>query len=253
MRRRFLLASRRKAIAMSRFLVAVSLVASLTTAALADSAPRMTFAKAPPAVATGDLGDSAGTAAYPISDDVPPFVVDRARLRAKLADARKANLERFRAYQAKGIFPSNVYTSGALNVWRDQDGNYCAAATIIRTSGQTALVDEVAASDNFIKLADVTSGPLMDWILTSGLTQAELALIQRPFVGVAKQPALEPVPETIIAVDPKLRAKETARLAKVYKQIDATLVKQSKASLDAAVDRLLREDARLAYRIAYGS
>ena len=42
-------------------------------------------------------------------------------------------------YYTAGAYPSNVFTPGLANVWRDQDGRYCAAATIIRASGQARL------------------------------------------------------------------------------------------------------------------
>ena len=118
-----------------------------------------------------------------------------------LIQNRAANLARFRAYQQKGSFPSNVYTGSALNVWRDEDGKLCAAATIIRASGQTALVDQTAEDDNFIRLASVTSGPMMDWILTSGLTQAELALIQRPFIWSRRYRPLTSRQSTIMSAN----------------------------------------------------
>jgi hypothetical protein len=165
------------------------------------------------------------------------IVVDRDAVRAKLVEQRAANLARFRAYYRAKVYPSNVYKPGALNVWRDQDGHFCAAATIIRASGETALVDKVADQNNFIRLVDVKQGPLMDWMLTSGFTQEELVMIQKPFRPVAERPI--PDPDTTVAIEPTLRAKETARLFEVYKDVDAKLVKAQKASLERAVDRLM--------------
>ena len=78
----------------------------------------------------------------------------------------------------------------------------------------------------------------MDWILTSGLTQAELVMIQKPFMPVTQRPALEPVKP--VAIDTKLRAAETRRLAKLYKQIEQTLAKRQRANLELAVDRLMQ-------------
>ncbi|MBA3458234.1 MAG: hypothetical protein H0T42_34450 [Deltaproteobacteria bacterium] len=142
-----------------------------------------------------------------------------------------------------------MYTGGTLNVWQDPAGSFCAAATIIRASGQTTLVDQIAEDNNFIRLAAVTSGPLMDWILTSGLTQAELALIQRPFRPVTHRPSTQT--PTTVAVSPALRAKETARLAKLYREIDATLARNQKRSLDAAVERLMK-NPKLASQLVHG-
>ena len=78
----------------------------------------------------------------------------------------------------------------------------------------------------------------MDWILTSGLTQAELVMIQKPFMPVAERPELAPT--TTIAIDPRLRAAETRRLAKLYKTIEQKLDKGQRANLELAVDRLMQ-------------
>lgn len=221
---------------MSRIAAAFSLVVALSSVAAA--AP--SFSRPPP---------TAPAATMPA--DAPMMIVPatRAEVRAMLIENRAANLARFRAYQQKGSFPSNVYTGSALNVWRDAEGNFCAAATIIRASGQTALVDQIAEDDNFIRLATVTTGPMMDWILTSGLTQAELALIQRPFRPVATNPSREN--PAMVGIHPSLRAKETARLAKLYREISATLARNQKRSLDAAVDRLMKRP-QLAERLVHG-
>jgi hypothetical protein len=169
-----------------------------------------------------------------------PVLVDRTAVRAKLIEQRAANLARFRSYYAAKVYPSNVYTPGALNVWRDEAGHFCAAATIIRMSGETALVDNVADDNNFIRLADVKQGPLMDWILTSGFTQEEIVMIQKPFRPVTVEPSVVEPPQV---VDAKLRDRETRRLFAVYRAVDAKLVKAQKASLERAVDRLMANPA----------
>lgn len=210
---------------LSRALVACSLIAALSS----QTTFAQSFAKPPP------------SAGQPAADQLMErFVVDRAQVRAKLAAARTANLARFRAYRTAGVYPNNVFKPGLANVWRDQAGHYCAAATIIRASGQTALVESVAEQDNFIKLADVTSGPLLDWILTSGLTQDEIAVIQKPFRPVTLDPELDPTRP--LPVSPNLRAAETRRLAKLYAQIETQLSSSAAASssLELATDRLLK-------------
>lgn len=205
---------------MSRFLLASSLVAALVTYAFADRR----FAAPPPATPP-----TAGEVA-PHDQLMEPIVMDRAAVRAKLAEARAANVARFRAYQKAGVFPSNTFQGNKLNVWRDADGHLCAAATIINASGKADLVNRVAEQTNFIRLADVKQGPLMDWILTSGLTQEEIAAIQEPFMPVVDEPGV---------VDPQLRAREDARLRATYKRVDAQIAKATQKSLDIAVDRLM--------------
>lgn len=220
---------------MSRFAIAFSLIASLSSTALADRATPMKFAQAPvespqhigsmSRVQVDDLGDM-------------PVIVDRAAVRAKLAKNRAANIARFRVYQKKGSFPNNTFTDGKLNVWLDDYGNFCAAATIIKLSGHDDLAQRTAEQNNFIRLADVTQGPLMDWMLTSGLTQAEIAAIQEPMMRVTNDPSLEPRPEPIL-VDARMRRAEDRRLIAKYKQVEARILKNKNKSLDAATDRLM--------------
>lgn len=219
---------------MSRFLLVASLVASLTATAFADQR----FAAPPPDVVPA----SEPAELQPAAPRQMRVVLDRDTVRAKLAAMRADNLARFRAYQQGGVFPSNTFDQRKLNVWMDAEGHLCAAATIINASGQSDLVQQVAEQSNFIRLADVKQGPLMDWILTSGLTQDEIAAIQEPFMPVMRQ---EP------AVDPQLRAAETARLIKKYKAVDAMIVKNQKASLDRAVDRLMKRQD-LAWQLVNG-
>lgn len=215
--------------------LAFTLLASFATPAAADYPPPRIDADAPVA--------NTQPFAQPPRADLPDTPLgaqhlDRAAVRAKLAQQRAANLARFRAYQAKRAFPSNTFTDGKLNVWLDRDGRLCAAATIIQLSGRDALVAHVAATNNFVRLADVTDGALMDWMLTSGFTQDEIAAIQEPFMGVADEPALEPRPEPIL-VDRRLRRAEDRRLAAKYRQVERQLVKNAAKSLDRATDLLM--------------
>jgi hypothetical protein len=222
---------------MSRFTLICSLVFGLSSASLMGSADAQ-FAKAPPTtVATAGVAARADVP-MPNYRVAPQRVLDRTAVRAALVKARGSNLGSFRAYQAKGVFPSNSFKPSKLNVWLDADGNLCAAATIIKMSGQDELVAKVAEQNNFIRLADVKQGPLMDWILTSGFTQAEIALIQEPFMPVVREPA--PEPAAPILVDNKLRKAEDARLRALYKKIDKQLVKAQRTSLEQATDRLMK-------------
>jgi hypothetical protein len=214
---------------MSRFAFKLALALALVTPVISFA---RSFAQAPHAV---PAKDDAHVAELRIA---PPFV-DRAAVRAKLLENRRANIARFHAYRIAGVYPSNVFTSSLANVWRDQQGHYCAAATIIRASGAVALVEQIAEDNNFFRIADVTQGPVMDWILTSGLTQAELVMIQKPFRPVTARPELDP--PTTVAISPTLRAAETRRLAKLYRDIEQRLVKKQRANLELAVDQLMKQ------------
>lgn len=233
----------------TRLVTSLALIASLTTAASAH----VVRPHGPPAPIVDDTSSQFAQPPHkmPRPDHDDMFVTptaERAAVRAALAKARQRNLAAFGAYQKAGVFPSNTFGDRKLNVWRDADGHFCAAATIIRTSGDVDLVDRVAEQNNFIRLADVTQGPLMDWILTSGFTQEEIAAIQEPFMPVAKQP-VEPTPDPLI-VDAKLRAAENARLRAKYRAVDRMLVASQKKALDIATDRLMKKNPELAWKIA---
>jgi hypothetical protein len=216
---------------MSKFLIAASLLFAFSASATASDAR---FAQPPSATRVA----AADRAELPVEARAiaPRRVLDRAAVRAALAQARATNLAAFRAYQQAGVFPSNTYKPGKLNVWLDEDGHLCAAATIIKMSGQDALVTKVAEQNNFIRLADVKQGPLMSWILTSGLTQAEIAAIQEPFMDVSDR--REPSPPML--VNARLRSAEDARLRAKYRSVDKMIVKNAKQALDRATDRLMK-------------
>jgi hypothetical protein len=156
----------------------------------------------------------------------------RARLRKVLRAHRQQNVAAFRAYARRGVYPHNFRTSGALNVWIDEDRRMCAAATMIFRSGARKLVRDVGRTSNNIQLGLISEGPVMDWILTSGLTQAEVAAIQEPFRGQPDLPAdPEPGgPDWQLAEDLRLRA----RYAVVLDQLE----RNDTTSLDAALDTL---------------
>ena len=191
-------------------------------------------------LATSSLAGAPSFAQPPVDDGpalrMPARSLDRAELRAKLQERRKLNLDRFRAYQAKGTFPQNTYVKGTLNVWLDETGNLCAAATIINADGHEELVKIVGERANFIRLKDVTQGPLMDWMLTSGFTKEEIVAIQAPMVYTGDEMKRLQEQERI---NEQLRLAETARLKKVYKKVERDIVKNEKKSLELAVDRLM--------------
>lgn len=126
-----------------------------------------------------------------VRPDDPPDIepeVDADALRALLTDRRAQQIERLRAYSARGIFPRNTFSDHIINVFRDELGTLCAVANLIALDGHDALVDETARTNNFVRFADLTGGPLHEWILTSGFTQAELAAIQLPDMPIRDEP-----------------------------------------------------------------
>ncbi|HVK74933.1 MAG TPA: hypothetical protein VM734_16505 [Kofleriaceae bacterium] len=212
---------------MLRRLATVAVAFSLAATALTSTVAAQDFAKAPTAAARAQWRPADEP---PVAPRVAPAA--RARLRKILAARRAKNIAAFRAYATRGVYPHNYVTSGKLNVWIDEDGHLCAAATMIFQSGAKDLVRKVGRDDKYIRLADVTTGQLMDWMLTSGLTQAEIAAIQEPMMGARALPP-EPDPGS-----QDWRIAEDARLRARYAEVLTMLARDRDTSLDAAIDAL---------------
>jgi hypothetical protein len=173
--------------------------------------------------------DARSFAAAPRAAAEQVEATQRARLKKILAKRRDRNVKAFQTYAAKQQYPENHIVDGEINIWIDGQGRRCAAAQMIWASGAKALVEQQAADDNFIRLANVTEGPLMDWILTSGLTHDEVVLIQRPFA------------RPLHGVAPLVDSRDAIRaeMSRKYQGIVAELARTTDDSLDGAVDALM--------------
>jgi hypothetical protein len=167
-----------------------------------------------------------------VTAPVKADTIDRAKLRAALASRRAASVDHFLAYRDARVYPVNTYQPGMQHVWLDEQGNLCAAATLISHDWGRDAAMAVSFDDNFIRLADVEDGPLLDWILTSGLTHHEIVAIQEPGFAGREMP-IEPQPD-----DPG-RIAEIDRLFTVYNSVERQLRSMSDASLDDATDALM--------------
>jgi hypothetical protein len=170
------------------------------------------------------------TSAY---SDTP--TVDREALRKELTAQRTLNLKRFAEYRRARVYPHNTYEDGKLNVWRDAEKHLCAVANLMAKQGLDALVEKTANEQNFVRIADVTSGPLIDWVLTSGFTQEEIVMIQWP--TMAEDLARQAREERIAA---RARKREDRRLEAGYRATERALKQKvvRDAGLDLAVARL---------------
>ena len=177
-----------------------------------------------------------------ILPDADADALDPVAVRSALAAARQANLAAFHTYRTGGVYPHNTYAPGKLNVWTDAEGHICAAATIIKLSGDAVLVDQTARTNNFVRLMDVKDGALMNWILTSGLTQREIATIQEPFMEMPDPVTIRAEARAAARVA-AARKREDARLAKKYAAIEAMIAANNEASLDIATAIILKQPA----------
>jgi hypothetical protein len=168
-------------------------------------------------------------------DAVESRPVNRRALRRDLARRRALMIRRLAAYSRAGVFPDNHVQPGMLNVFIDDEGHICAAANLIARDGHRDLVEQQARENNFIRLADVHSGAIHDWMLRSGLTQEEIALIQEPYMYI---PGDEPVIEQRIDEE-----EEKRRLQAHFTSVLRELRRDTRRSLDIAVDRLIASPA----------
>lgn len=157
-----------------------------------------------------------------------PASIDRAALRTHLAQRRAATIANFLAYRDARVYPVNELPGGGFrHVWIDAQGNLCAAATLISKDWGREAATRVGREDLEIKLADVTSGPVLEWMLTSGLTRAELVAIQLPG-------------DTFM---PSARELEINRMFSIYLDVERQIRSLDKTNLELAVDELLKHPA----------
>lgn len=121
--------------------------------------------------------DPLALSALPATADAP--VDGHAEQYRRLHDLRMHRIADLEAYAKAGSFPQNDYSiSDFTPVFVDGAGTACAVGHLMRCAGATGLVDTVAAESRFVKLHEIQIGPVVDWILTSGLTKEECELIQ---------------------------------------------------------------------------
>lgn len=161
-------------------LAPVLFAAALVAVACAPAvAPDPVPAGAPPALALETL---------PVADST---VVGAAEVHARLAAERAKRLADLEAYTQAGVFPTNRLSRDAAPVFRGDNGAYCAVGHLMIKDGQQALVDLIVDTNNLIRLSDHPESEASQWILGSGLTYEECALIQ-PSYHWRGRPGLPP-------------------------------------------------------------
>ncbi len=169
-------------------------------------------------------------------DEPAPISVDRAQLRTALAARREVTIARFLAYRERKVYPVGMLPGGGFHhVWRDDQGNLCAAATLLAADWGKPAAEKIGAANVELKLAAVTSGPVADWMLSTGLTHHELVAIQVP--GWEPQPhPSQPEPKA----DPQARAREVERLYGIYVDVERQLTDLADESLDELTDAVMK-------------
>ena len=149
----------------------------------------------------------------------------RAETRAQLAAARDRQMTRLADYRKAKRFPRSHLVHGTIPVFVDDADTACAVGYLMREDGERDAVTAIQRDSNHIRVADVTSGPVHDWIATSGLIQEEAALIQPGY------------PRAML--EKWRKHQEERRLARHFFHVAKQLQEQREQSLDIAVERLL--------------
>lgn len=111
--------------------------------------------------------------------DISALSTDRVQRRTALV----AVLEN---YRNRGVFPHNRHFPGeAIPYFIDRPtGTLCAVAHLLESTGRRDIVDAVAAMDNNVWVNDLAGNRDFEgWLDQHGLTLAEAARIQVPYVG----------------------------------------------------------------------
>jgi len=129
---------------------------------------------------------------------------------AELAARRAQMIQWLHEYKEAAVYPTDD-AGMPLSVFRDARGVRCPMAELIHKSGRDDLVNTVVAQANDLRLADVHAGPLYDWMMESGLTLPEIAMVQGA-MNVDFGP-LEYVPEQREILQASARAEVRGHLA----------------------------------------
>jgi hypothetical protein len=130
-------------------------------------------------------------------------------------------------YRVAGVYPADAL-GNPTSVFVDASGVRCPMAELVHKSGRDDLVDAVRQEGNGVRLSDVHVGPLYDWMLASGLTQEEIAMVQG---AMNIEPNLGGLREWSIAI-------EQAEVRGQLEMAEAALRQATAASLAIAANRL---------------
>jgi hypothetical protein len=123
----------------------------------------------------------------------------RRQYSALLIKSRLAQIARLAAYRNRGLFPVNEgANSSTTPIFVDDRDTACAVGHLMRLDGWLRDVEKIQQEDNLVYVTDIVAGPVARWVLTSGITIEEAALIQPAYSWFPRDPA--PIPDD--AIDP---------------------------------------------------
>ena len=104
--------------------------------------------------------------------------VERTAVRSELSQKRLRILSLLVEYANRATFPVNDRFQTPTPIFVDGRQTHCAVGYLLARHGANDVVDAVRRTDNFLHVMDVRGGALLDWIIRSGLTLREAAMIQ---------------------------------------------------------------------------
>ena len=116
---------------------------------------------------------------------------DISGLSAEQRSRRTALLATLAGYRDAGVFPRNYDFPGlAVPYFVDRrTGTLCAVAYLVASTGRRDIVDRVARADNNVLVPDLAGDTAFTtWLDAHGLTVAEAARIQVPYIIVDEDP-----------------------------------------------------------------
>jgi hypothetical protein len=124
---------------------------------------------------------------------------DVSRLDASQRAHRSTLVATLRGYRARGVFPHNYDFAAPTPYFIDRKtGTLCAVAFLMESTGRRAMVNRIAAADNNVWVAALEGDrEVASWLSQNGLTLAEAARIQVPYVGGPTPPPPQPPPPAI--------------------------------------------------------
>jgi hypothetical protein len=104
---------------------------------------------------------------------------ERAAWRQRLLANRFTQMQRLAAYRDRGLFPQNEgQADHPVPIFVDRHDTACAVGHLLRLSGAQDTVTAVEKDNNLVYVPDAGDSAIARWVLGSGLTLEEAALIQ---------------------------------------------------------------------------
>ncbi|OAQ40671.1 hypothetical protein A5893_06945 [Pedobacter psychrophilus] len=104
---------------------------------------------------------------------------DVSELSTDLQTKRKQLLGLLHDYWTKGLFPKNYdYTNQRKPCFIDKDGTICAVGYLVEQTTSRQAANDINSKHKYDELLAINNQTVDNWVLTSGLTKEECAMIQ---------------------------------------------------------------------------